>query len=270
MSCRMIFVHIPNRIPGVTYVARLRAVGSLNMPAEGSLYYKTSTDGVIRFEGVPDIYYEVGISMLNSVGVETIPEWEPVSSYDIGKPALTVSAITSTGFQVAFTAVAGATGYEYSIDYGPWQSLGTVTPIVITNKTAGTVVQVSVRAVLAGRRGYPSEVSAMTTPDNANPIASVIKIKTQVVGGLVVYDVLRLVIGNALKSVGQTYILSNGFEIGSKVVGGGDTYQTIAEALVNNLPIKAQTNAPTYSYVDFRDYANAGKPSSVTSEFEVS
>ena len=270
MACRMILVHLPNRIPGVTYVARLRVVGSFNMPAEGSIYYKTTIDGIVRFEGVPDNYYEVGISMINSVGAETTPEWQPVASYEIGKPVISVGSITGNGFQVTFTAVAGATGYEYSIDYGPWQSLGTVTPIVVSGKSAGQVVQVAVRAVIAGRRGYASETSAITTPSDGSPIFTINKIKTEKQGGLVTYDVLRIVVANALKSVGQTYTLTNGFTVGSKEVQVGDTYESIAAALVANLELKAQTNAATYSFVDFRDYSNAGKPDSTSSTFAVS
>lgn len=270
MACRMILVHIPNRIPGVTYIARLRVMGSQNIPADGSIYYKVTTSDTVRFEGVPDNFYEVGISMQNSVGAETAIEWQPVASFDIGVPTLTVSNITGTGFQVDFTAVNGATGYEYSIDYGPWLSLGVPTAIVVANKTAGKVYRVDVRAVIAGRRGYIGTTSVLTTPGNANAIHYVERVKTVMNGGVVAYHLNRLVIANALKAVAQSYTLTNGFTLGSKVVGGGDTYATIATALTESLELKSQIDAATYSYVDFRDYADAGRSSSTPISFVVS
>lgn len=270
MACRMILVHIPNRIPGVTYIVRLRVMGSQNLPADGSIYYKTTITDTVRFEGVPDNFYEVGISMQNSVGAETVVEWQAVASFDIGVPTLTASNITGTGFQIDFTAVNGATGYEYSIDYGPWLSLGVPTPIVVTGKTAGKVYRVDVRAVVAGRRGYIGTISVLTTPGNGNAIYYVERIKTVMNGGVVAYSLNRLVIANALKAVAQTYNLTNGFVMGSKVVGGGDTYATIATALTESLELKSQIDAATYSYVDFKDYADAGKSSNSAISFVVS
>ena len=270
MACRMILVHIPNRIPGVTYVARLRVVGSQNVPNEGSVYYRTTNTNTVRFEGVPDNFYEVGISMLNSVGAESVIEWQPVSSFDIGKPILAVGSITATGFEVTFAAVSGATGYEYSIDYGPWLSLGVPTPIVVSGQTAGNVVKVQVRTVVAGRRGYASEISALTIPANANPILTVKRVKTVMNGGLVAYDINRLVIGNALKAVAQSYTFTNGFVLASRVVGGGDTYATIIATLTSVLELKSQVDAASYSYVDFRDYSNSAKTSSDAISFVVS
>lgn len=270
MACRMILVHIPNRIPGVTYVARLRPVGNQNIPADGSAFYKTTITDTVRFEGVPDNYYEVGLSMLNSVGAETAIEWQPVASYDIGVPVLSVGSIIATGFQVTFTAVAGATGYEYSIDYGPWQSLGAPAPIAVTGLTAGKVAVISVRAVVAGRRGYKVDVSALTTPADGSPIYYMQRVRTMMNGGVVAYSINRLVIANALKASGQIYTLTNGFTIGSKTVGGGDTYATVAAALTEKIELVSQINEASYSYVDFRDYSSAGKPSSDPLMFSVS
>jgi hypothetical protein len=218
---------------------------------------------------VPDDYYEVGLCIINSQGIESPIKWEPVVDHTINITKPTVSAVTGTGFTVSWLAIAGASNYEYQIDNGPWIATTALT-LVLTELTAGKVYSVGVRAVIGVSRGKTSKVWGFTTPGNADPVFYVERIQARMLGGTYQSGINRLVIGNALKTSGLSYTLTQGFVLDTALVGGTSTFITVIQDLTDKLDVLASHDHVSYSVVEFADYAGSGSSSVPELSFVIS
>lgn len=248
---------INNYDPSLNYIARLRVVGSQNIPVANTLYYTIPVNGTARFSGVPEDYYEVGISIINAQGQESPIHWETVVDSTVPLLKYSTSSISGTGFTLSWLAAAGVSNYEYQIDHGPWISTNDIS-VALTGLTAGKVYTFRARAVIGLKRGNSYLSAVITTPVDANPIKYIERIENRFEGGAFLSGINRLVIGNALKAVAQSYILTQGFTIATAIVDGGSTYKTIAEALTVKLIKLNAFDAAAFSLIEFVDYAGSG------------
>jgi len=85
--------------------------------------------------------------------------------------AISVTAITSSGYTFSWPTATGATSYQTSIDGGASWTATTSTARIVTGRTAGVTDQLRVRATNSD--GTSATLSANATPQASGPFASV-------------------------------------------------------------------------------------------------
>ena len=89
----------------------------------------------------------------------------------ITAPTVTVTAVTANSITIAWTAVSGATGYEYEArlpnESQPTQTSASTRSVTITGLQPGTLYGYVVRAIVNGEKSADSNVGVQTT----SPIA---------------------------------------------------------------------------------------------------
>lgn len=248
---------INNYNSSLNYIARMRVVGNQNIPAAGSPMYTIPVGNTASFSGVPEDFYEVGISIVNAQGVESPIQWQPVCDSSIPLTVPLGSGISGTGFTMNWPAIPGATGYEYQIDHGQWISTPT-NQIVVTNLTANKVYAVKVRAVRGLARGHYTLNAVWTIDGSTAPIYYVERVEIRTLGGAYLSGINRIVIGVALKTIGDAYTLTDGFTVDSSVVGPSSQYPDVLAALTDKLIILEKYDGALFSYVEFVDYSDSG------------
>lgn len=85
---------------------------------------------------------------------------------------LTSSAVTSTSFTETWSAVAGATGYEYRLNGGVWVDNGTALTVTLSGLSINTLYVFEVRAVIGSVQCTSTSTNSVTTSYNYTLSAS--------------------------------------------------------------------------------------------------
>lgn len=243
MACKNINIHICNYESGITYQVRLRLYRSKNVPTAGSKYFKQTVLPDVTFEGISDKRYQVGLNKLIN-GIEDGILWEDVVDESVGVPVILYSSATGPSITLNWTAVAGATDYEYRIDNKEWQTLGNVLTKNITGLGYAELHKVEIRAIKGNSVSAPGKINVITFSNADNTGIQVENLYTlekvcNCEGEFEKYR-MRYFIGGGLKSQGSLYNIGYSYKgtttvIAFHAVVAGDTYKSVIKALASQL-----------------------------------
>ena len=241
-NCKLVTTVIADFNPAYQYIARVRPTGSGQIPEDGSPYYKAVTSNVVSFEGLPDNRWEIGIQVVingtagNIVWREaTDPIVPPVTGVAIG-------SITQTTAIPSWSAVAGASQYEYRVNGGVWTRTIALT-FTITGLVAGMVNTFEIRALMGYAVGLITKVHFQTYHNTGLPYSQVFTIQKQCFADNLTGYLQRYVIGNGMTANGTVYGLYYNQDgatletIATTVKQSGDTLTSLIQRLSKNLAI---------------------------------